>query len=349
MTTTNLDADELKKVPANGWVNEDVAQQIIDTSKIELVFSSRAGSVDVSAKYSEWNADELREPDLANAKVDGQDTMTLNDAKVGSRMGNYCQISTKTVQLSTRAQAVNSVGNSGSMAYQLPRRMDELRRDLEAISMSAQASVEGDADAGTASKTAGIFAFFKTNVNFPGDGAAGGFDSATKIVTAPTQGTKRKLTETMVRDMIQECYMNNGNPDVMMARPGLIRKFSEYCFTAEARIGTLLSDVGQGQGPSTAKGAVNVFVGDFGVVLKLLPNRLQPEVGAKGSKVTNVGLFDFEFLKMGYLSKMKGEPLAKTGLASKMQLSVDWQARCTNEKANGAIYTIDETAAVTQA
>lgn len=344
MSATNLDADDLKKVPANGWVNEDVMQQIIDISKIILPFTSKAGTSPVSAKYSEWNQDELRDPDTTNAKVDGQDTITANDTKTGKRLGNFSQIATKTVQISTRGQAVNSVGNSGSMAYQLSRRTDELRRDLEAIALTTHASVEGDADAGTASNTAGIFSFLETNVNLPGDGVKGGFNPTTKIVTAPTLGTKRGLTETMVRDVCEMVFMSNGNPNVMMARPKIIRKFSEYCFTADARIGTLMSDIGQSDNnPATAKGAVNVFESDFGIVLQLIPNRLQPEAGAKGSKTTNIGIFDFEYLKMGYLSNYKTEPLAKTGLADKSQISVDFMTKVLNEKAEGAIFNIDET------
>jgi len=347
MTTANLDADDLRKVPANGWINEDLMQQIFDISKIELPFSSRAGSSPVKNKYSEWAQDKLAVPDLTNAKVDGQDTITANDAKTGSRLGNYSQISTKTVQISTRGQAVDTVGNSGSMSYQVSRRGDELRRDVEAISMSQQGSIEGDADTSVAPKTAGVFAFLKTNVNVPVDGAVGGFNTTTKLIVAPTPGTKRKLTETMLRDLGQQIYLNNGNPNILMSRPAVIRKFSEYCYTENARIGTLVSDVGQTAGDkATAKGAVVVFESDFNT-LTLTPNRLQPEVGAAGSKVANIGLFDFEFLKQGFLKSYSTEPLAKTGLSTKSQISCDWMVKVLNEEAEGAILSIDETLDVT--
>jgi hypothetical protein len=349
MTTANLDADDLGKVPANGWVNEDVMQQIFDISKIELPFTQRAGTHNPTAKYSEWTQDKLAEPDTTNAKTDGQDTITANDAKTGKRLGNYCQISTKTVQISTRAQAVDSIGNSGGMGYQLSRRADELRRDVEAIALTGQGSDEGDAEADSPSKTAGVFAFLTTNVLKPSDATLGGFKAGSKHIDAIVPGTKRKLTETMVRDVCEMVYLSNGNPNVMMARPKLIRKFSEYCFTADARIGTLMSDIGQDTSPSVAKGAVTVFESDFGIVLQLIPNRIMPEVGAKGSKVTHVGIFDFEFLKLGYLKGYKTEPLAKTGLSDKSQISVDWQVRVHNEEAEGAILTIDETLDVTQA
>lgn len=346
MTTANLDADDLRKVPANGWINEDVMQQIIDISKIELPLTQRAGTSPVSNKYSEWNEDALRDPDVTNAKVDGQDTITANDTKTGTRLGNYAQICTKTVQISTRSAAVDSIGNSGSLGYQVSRRTDECRRDVEAIALTMQGSVEGDADANTPPKTAGIFAYFKTNVNLPADGVVGGFNTGTKLIVAPTPGTKRGLTETMVRDMVEMVYLSNGDPNIMMTRPKLCRLFSEYCFTAEARIGTLMSDIGQDKSPSVAKGSVNVFEADFGIVLTLIPNRLQPEVGAKGSKVSNVLIADFEYIKLGYLKGYATEPLAKTGLSSKAQISVDWMTKVLCEKASGAIYTIDETVAV---
>ena len=64
-------------------------------------------------------------------------------------------------------------------------------------------------------------------------------------------------------------------PSVAMGRPVVIRKLSEYLFSTTAKVATLMSDVGQKAEAATAKGAVNVFVTDFGITLALTPNRLQ--------------------------------------------------------------------------
>lgn len=345
MTTQNLDAADLRQVQAGGWVAEDVMDQIWDISNIPLPFTDRAGGGNADNQYTEWNVDKLRDPDLANAKVDGQDTINANDTNTGNRLGNHCQISTKTVQVSTRAQDSDTFGNTGGLAYQIMMRQRELRRDVEAISLSMQGSVEDDGD--TIPGNAGsVFSFIKTNAMVGAGGSVPGFNFTSKLTGDIVPGTARPLTETMIRDVCQSVYEDGGDPTVLMGRTAVIRKISEYLFTASARVATLTADVGEDRTPATAKGAVNVFITDFGVVLDLIPNRLMP---ASSTGVSSVGIFDFEYLDIIFLTGYRVEPLAKTGLADKRQMIVDWTTRVRNELSQGAIHAIDETAAVTYA
>jgi hypothetical protein len=344
MTTNNLDATDLREVPAGGWIAEDVMSQIWDISYIPLPFTDRAGGGSVSNQYTEWNVDRLRDPDMTNARVDGQDTIDENDTNTGGRLGNHCQISTKTVQISTRAQDVNTFGNTGSIAYQVMMRQRELRRDREAIAISMQGSVESDAEADIAGEAGSVFSFIKTNAQVGVGGAVAGFNPTTKLTTDVNPGTARPLTETMIRDACQDVYDLGGNPSVLMARTTVIRRISEYLFTASARVATVTADVGQERTPATAKGSINVFVTDFGVTLDLIPNRLMQPSSAG---VSSAGIFDFEYLDMPLLTGFRVEPLAKTGLADKRQMLVDWTTRVRNEESQAAIHGIDETAPVT--
>jgi len=342
MATTNLDSADLKAALSGGWIREELMQQVWDISAIPLPFSDSCGSETADNEYFEWSKDKLRAPDLTNARIDGQDTDGTNDTNVGTRLGNHCQISTKTVQVSSRADASDTVGADTELAYQVMQRQRELRRDREAIMLSGQGSVADDG-ATIAGTMAGVFAFITSNGDHGATGSTPGFNTGTKLIPAVVVGTKRGLTETIVRNICQSCYQNNGDPDVFMARPALIRKFSEYCFTASARIATLMNDEGSDASPMTAKGAVNVFVTDFGVALKMVPNRLQPVVSANCS---NVLIADFKYIKIALLRGYQVEPLAKKGLAEKRQMSVDGTLVVTNEEAIGAIYDVDETIAV---
>lgn len=343
MAVNNLNETDLRSVPRGGWVAEDVMDQIWDISNIPLPFTDRAGGGSVDNQYSEWNVDRLRDPDITNAKVDGQDTIDENDTNTGGRLGNHCQISTKTVQISTRAQDSDTFGNTGGMAYQIMMRQRELRRDVEAICLSMQGSVEDDGDT-IAGNAGSVFSFIKTNAEVGAAGAVGGFNNATGLTADVNPGTARPLTETLIRDVCQNVYDLGGNPSVFMARTAVIRKLSEYLFTASARVATVTADVGQDKKPATAKGSINVFVTDFGVTLDLIPNRLMP---ASSAGVSSAGIFDFEYLDVPYLTGYRVEPLAKTGLADKRQMLVDWTTRVRNEESQGAIHGIDETAAVT--
>lgn len=340
MSTANLDSADLKKVPSGGWINEDLMQQIWDISSIPLPYTDRAGTSGVEQEYSEWNVDKLRDPDLANKKVDGQD-LTGNDTNTGNRLGNHCQISTKVVAVSTRADASDTVGGSKTLAYQVMMRQRELKRDVEAIALSNQGSVADDGDT-VPGEAGSVFSFIKTNGFHGAGGSTPGFNNTTKLTGDVVAGTARGGTEKMVRDCCQAVYEKGGDPTTMMARPSVIRGFSEYCFTSSARIATLTSETGQKEGAATAKGAVNVFVTDFGVTLDLIPNRLQPVVSAG---VSNIGIFDFEYLDLGYLVGYRTEPQAKTGLSEKRQMLVDWTNKVRNEEAQGAIYDITEATA----
>ncbi len=59
-----------------------------------------------------------------------------------------------------------------------------------------------------------------------------------------------------------------------MSTPSMKQSISEYLFTSTARVGTITTETGQSKQQSTAVGAIDVFVSDFGV-LEIVPNRFQ--------------------------------------------------------------------------
>ena len=329
----------LKAAPRGGLVPEDVMAKIWDISKIPLPLQDLLGDDSHSNEYAEWTKDKLAAPNTANAVVDGSDAPADNNA-LGTRVGNHSQISVKVISASTRARDGKTLNMGDVYAYQSMRRQQELKRDIDAIALSNQASV---ADNGTvAGKAGGLDAWLTTNTNNGATGANGGFQAGTGLVTAATPGTARALSEAAIRNVAQSVYEQGGNPTVLMARPGVIRKLSAYMFTASAQIATLSSDVGQSKGASVAKGSVNVFVTDFGVVLEMVPNRLQPTTAANTSSVF---LIDPEYAALSWLSRPQIVSLAKTGLADKGELFADWTLKVMSEEAHGVIRAIDETAA----
>ena len=132
-------------VDIRGLINEDVMQKIWDISKIPLPFTDMIGSGSSKNSYKEWTTDELAAPDNTNATVDGADA-TGDDTKQGDRVGNHHQIPDKIVKVSTRAQNSDTIGRANELAYQVMRRQQELKRDVEAIVLTNQASVADDGD-----------------------------------------------------------------------------------------------------------------------------------------------------------------------------------------------------------
>jgi len=333
---------DLKGVAYNGYVNEDVMQQIIEILDIDLPFTQRVSSDSVSNSYTEWPQYTYDAPNLGNAAVDGEDA-NQNDAKGGARVGNHCQISKKVVAVTTRARNSDVIGTSDEFSEQLMRQTEQLRRDVEAISLSNQGS-QADNGNDTPGLIGGLNAWLTTNAVRGVGGVDGGF--ANGAVTAATLGTPAALSETNIRNVCQSIYEQGFDPSVMMARPAVIRLVSEYMFTDAARIGLQQTETGK-SGASTAVGSVKVFITDFDVELMFTPNRLMPHMDAPDT-TANDSLFILtpEYLRHGFLHNYRTEPLAKLGLADRSQVAVDWTLKVLAEQAQGVVADIDATTAM---
>lgn len=348
MSTANLDSADLKAVTAGGLIREDVMNKIFDISKIPLPFTDLVGSTTAKNEYIEWTTDELAAPNTANAVVDGSDA-SGNDTVTGHRVGNHHQISQKVVRVSYRADASDVIGRTQELAYQLMRRQQELRRDVEAIALLNQASV-ADNGSTTAGKAGGLPSWIATSYETVGTGAtagaAGGFDLSTKLTVAATDATTAgALTEAKLRSTIQSVYEEGGDVSVMMTVPSIISAFSKYMLSSGAAVAPIRSNVPNSQQEAaSALGAVNVFITDFGTI-RAIPNRLQPTYNS-GARA-DVFILDPAYLSLCYLKGYQTDELAKTGLAENRQMSVDWSLIVHTEKAHGIIRDVSTTAAMT--
>lgn len=345
MATANLDSADLKGVALNGLIREDVMNKIWDISKIPLPFTDMIGTGSAKNSYKEWTSDELAAPDPTNSVIDGADAVG-NDTKTGERVGNHHQTSDKVVRVSYRADASDTIGRAKELGYQLSRRQQELRRDVESISLLNQGSVADNGD-DTAGLAGGLPTWMRTStVNLT---TPVGFNNSTGVTTTPTPTADGiQLSETDIRNVVEQVYQEGGDPTVLMTVPSIVRKISEYLFTSSARVATLMSDQGKSSEKATALGAVNVFVTDFGT-LKLVPNRLQLLYNALyaapslTASYADVFILDPAYLEMCYLYGYRTDMLAKTGLAENRQMAVDWTLVVNTEKAHGIIASVDPT------
>lgn len=343
-TAQYLSSADLKAVDDGGLIREDVMDRIWDISKIPLPFTDLVGSDTCDNAYFEWTTDKLADPEIGGWVVDGADS-DQNDSATGTRMGNHCGILSKEVQVTGRARASDTIGRGDELSYQVMKRQQELRRNVEANALGIQGSQEDDGDAtpGIPAGLAAMVTQFDT-----GSGATGG-GFASKVWTEVTPGTATPLTETMVRDGLQAAYEDGADPSVLMSVPGVIRKLSEYMFTSSSRIATLTREtVGVSNGgAATAVGSVNVFITDFGQTVTFKDNRIQRTYA--GGANAALFLLDPAYVSMTFLRGYRVMPLAKTGDADKRQMLVDWSLRVGNPDAHRVLLDIDPTADVTQA
>lgn len=345
MAITNFHSTrDLKAVDYGGVIREDVMNEIFDISRIPLPFTDAVGSGTCDNTFTEWMESELAPPNVNNAAGETQ-TITQNDVKNAERIGNRCQISVKQVGVTERAQAVDTIGYSDELAYQIMRRQQELRRDVEAILLTNQGSEEGATEADP-DFTAALGACI-TQGSITADSTGGGYSGTDWAARVP--GTKQPLTEKMVRDACQLVYEEGGDPTILMSVPTIIRSFSEYCFTESARIATLTAETSQ-RGPATAMGSVNIFISDFGSTLSLVPNRLQQPFDSEGgtpNDAANAYLLDPNYAEVAYLQGYTVSPMAKTSMSETRLMHVDYVLKVLNRKAHAILADLDLAAAVT--
>ncbi|MFV2089020.1 MAG: DUF5309 family protein [Pseudomonadales bacterium] len=337
----NLNAADLSAVDVDGLINEEVMQRIWDISRIPLPLTDMIGSGSIGNARFSWTLDALQDPLIDDQVVDGSDTITNDDTNLGARVQNYAEIKTRTVKVSSRADASNTIGFARALAYQVMMRQLEVRRSVEATMLSNNAS-QADDGASVPGVTGGLDAWLVTNTIEGATGSVGGFNTVTGVVDAYTPGTPAALTETVFKDMLQAVYEQGGEAITVMARTPVIRLFSEFQFSAGARVATLTRETKGDAGPATAVGAVNVYIGDFATVT-LRANRLQQVTASNSSTMF---ILDPDLLEVAFLRGYRTETLQKAGLAENRQLSVDWGLRVGNEAGLAAIRDIDETAAM---
>ena len=335
-STTNFDRYDLATSGDN--VREQLTNVIYNISPTEVPFTSNVGRGKATNTLKEWQIDELAAADTNNSAIDGADFGT-DSSDEAQRIGAYQQISIKYLAVSRRANIVNKAGRKSELAYQIAKKGKELKRDVEAIACNNQATRAGTSS--QSSLAAGIPAWLTTNTSRGALGADPALSNTTygEPTTAATDGTVRALTETLLLDIIRQCYVAGGDPNMIMVGPTVKQRISNFMYGSTARIATQYQDQGKTpRGGVQVVGAVDVYVSDFSI-LDIVPNRF--------SRERDVFVLDTEYWEISYLDAYKTETIAKIGDAERRHILVDWGVCSHNEAASGIVADVDSTAAMT--
>jgi hypothetical protein len=300
---------------------EDLADKIYNITPFDTPILSDAAKGNAKAVYHEWQTESL-EAAGANRQVEGDDA-TANTFNPTTRVGNYCQISRKTIQVSGTQEKVDKAGRASELGHQLALRGRELKRDMEHALTRNQASSAGGGS--TARSLASLESWLSTNKTSAGVSASGattpGFSSGT--VAAPTDAsTAGSFVKADLDAVIQECWTQGGDPKVIMVGPHNRTQISGF-----SGISTLQTDANASQ-DVTLMGAVDFYKSNFGT-LKVVPNRFQRDA--------TVFVLDMEFIGVAMLRDMEMTDLAKTGDSEKKMLLSEYTLVVKNEAASGKI------------
>jgi hypothetical protein len=297
-----------------GGLREDLSDMIYSISPTDTPLMSTLAKSKATAVYHEWQTDSLAASTTANALVEGDDAVATTSAPT-FRIGNYTQIVGKTIQVSGTLEAVDKAGRKSEKAYQLAKASSEIKRDIETILFANQGKTAGSSS--TARKMGTMLSWLKSNTSFD---ATSGADPTTAGTSTRTDGTVRTFTETILKEIIREAYINGGNPKVMYVSPIGKQKTSTFAGIAAQRY-QAPSDA-----PTTIIGAADVYLSDFGSI-SVVPDRFM--------RTRDAVVVDPEYAALAYLRPFQTIELAKTGDSEKTQLLAELTLEMRNEAAHG--------------
>ena len=201
--------------------------------------------------------------------------------------------------ISRTENIVDKAGRDKEIDYQTLKKTKEIKRDVE-FSLIQNTTYNAGATA-TARQTRGLAGWIRQG----SVGAGVGAFPIPSSNTAPVAGTGRAWTEALLKDMVQDAYTAGGEPTMLLVRPA-----DKALTSAFAGNATRFEKVEA----STITAAYDWYVSDFGK-LKVVPDRF---CDAAAYAV------DLEHVSFGTLDPLARSPLAKTGDADKMLLTMEY-------------------------
>ena len=297
---------------------EDFEDIIFDVSPTDTPMLTMAKRKKATARYHQWQTDSLAAAS-SNKAEEGADA-TYGTAAQTTTLGQYCQISTKTVDISRTLDIVNKYGRKSEVAFQLMKRGKELKRDMEftICRNQASASTTARATAGWESMISGNLV--RANSGQTTDYSVRGFSAASW--TAPEDGSQVTFIEADLVSALGLAWDDGGDPSVIM-----MSKKNKNLFNAFSGIATKYNEV-RGTNQAVVSGAADVYVSSYGNhTVKL--NRYMRDIA--------VFCIDPEYISVAYLDGIKKTPMAKTGDSERYLLTVEYALVADNQDAHATV------------
>ena len=298
---------------------EDLSDMIYRIDPTETPFMSGIARETATAVNHEWQTQALAAASGSNAQLEGDD-ISADAATPTVRLGNICQISRKSAQVTGTQQAVIHAGRANELDYQVMLKGKELKRDMETVLVGTnQAKAAGNTT--TARTTASVLSWIKSNTN---KGTAGGAadPSAADGTGTRTDGTQIAFTEARLKDVLSKCWTAGGNPGTIM-----VGAFNKQVFSTFTGRATPMEDTKS----KKIVASVDAYESDFGR-LKVVANRFQ--------RARDVLVLEMDKWALAPLKgrNMLSIPLARTGDSERRAVVTEYALVARNEKASGGVF-----------
>ncbi len=274
--------------------------------------------------HPEWETDVLAAP-AANIQLEG-DEYTFGATTPAVRLGNYTQIMRKDGIISGTQDATENAGGVEQVKYQKLKKAVELRKDTEFAIVDTNASVGG-----ATRESGSLNTWITSNASRGATGANGGFNSGTGLTVAPTPGTQRAFTKTLLDTVMQQGYTNGANFRHLVVSPYIKSVF--VTFMSDTNVAAFRYAASSGKDNSIVANA-DIYEGPFGKVM-VHPNRV---MAGSATLARNAFLIDPEFLSWGWFRKIaEDKEVAKTGDARKFVMLGEGALKVSNEAGLGVV------------
>lgn len=295
-------------------VREQLMDKIWNVSVSETPTLALIGKEKVDGPFVEWLTDSFAAG--ASNKVEQGDVPTIQATADVVRYGNRTQISMKSGAITGTQDRVEKAGESSEYDRQVSKKMVECKKDVEFGLIQNTTAIT--AAAGVAPQARGLIGFLASN----GSRGSGGAAPNAVTNTAPTDGTTRAFTDTLLRSVMQTMF-DNGAPD-------MDNLYALIPSTQRATFDTFLA--GQTRfdkaEDKTLTATLEVYIGPFGRV---------KAVNARHMRSREVILLNKDYASLGVLRPMRDTELAKRGDAREFMVNTEWTLLVKNEKAHGII------------
>ena len=320
---------------------EDLANFISMVTRDETPFMASIGKSQAKAIYHEWQTDELLAPG-SNAVAEGSTFSTVASGQAAggdrTRLGNYTQINSKTVQVSGTKRAVDQAGVADEYAYQLKKVGTEMRRDLELDIVHSFNSKNG-----SGTRTLGGYQAY-VNDNVVNAGASGAYTApgSTGVGTAGTinRGASDANLDAIelsdVDDIMQTIYEQGGKATTLMTSPKNKRELSSKAHGTSQNTVRNLDDTGK------IRQSIELFDSDFGSI-QIVPNYIMGLDFNTGSGATTNSkdfcalVYDPSFFKIATLRPLQETEVGQQGDSTIGQIVEECTLAVSSPKSAGMI------------
>ena len=297
---------------------EDFEDVIFDVSPTDTPMLTMAKRKKATARYHQWQTDSLAAAS-SNIAEEGADA-TYATAAQTTTLGNYLQISRKTVDISRTLDIVNKYGRKSEVALQLMKRGKELKRDMEFTLCRNQASANATARASAGWECMISGNLVRANSGETADYSVRGFSAASW--TAPEDGSLKTFIEADLVSALGLAWDDGGDPSVIM-----MSKKNKNLFNAFAGIATKYNEV-KGASQAIVSGAADLYVSSYGNHTVKLNRYMRDQA---------VFCIDPEYISVAYLDGIKKEKMAKTGDTERHLLTVEYCLVCDSQDAHSTV------------